>query len=75
MRGENKEAVVRIETGHVPPDEVRTVVGVGGGRWRGASALQDICHSRVVSGGWVEMVTSTPLDLQRSCIRDAAVNI
>lgn len=26
-------------------------------------------------GGGGEMVTSTPLDLQRGCIRDAAVNI
>lgn len=30
VRGENKEAVVRIETGHVPPDEARIGVGVGG---------------------------------------------
>lgn len=40
VRGENKEAAVRIETGHVAPDEARTGEG-----WRGASARQDACPS------------------------------
>lgn len=29
VRGENKEAAVRIETGHVPPDEARGLGGDG----------------------------------------------
>lgn len=40
VRGENKESAVRIETGHVSPDEAR--MGEGS---RGASARQDACHS------------------------------
>lgn len=69
VRGENKEAAVRIETGHVPPDEVRTVgVGGDGGELRPYKTC-------VTAGLWGGKVTSTPLDLQRGCIRDAAVNI
>lgn len=49
VRGENKEALERIEREHVPlpRSEIKWgVVEVGGGRQRGAPpAQQDMCHS------------------------------